>query len=566
MQILYIIATVCYAMGLLTYFEQRKQIKTSQVLLLILFFLAIFSYTAGSFAVEVETLKLCDLLFSICMIMALMYMSFISAEMCQMPFKKPEKIIFIVILGVIFLLKVDPFFMQLYYTDVKMVRIHNFSYLQTVKGPAYYFTIVFILMCFLKMFRIILITLKSNRHVSRGTCQKLIVITLIISASYLVSKITGIPYNLVPLVLPIVQIFIILLLRTISLHDMNNTYASVFEQKEEQCFMCFDGKIRYLGCSKVCLKKFPELDELRVDEAVPKDMKLIIRPLLDELDEMIFDAREHSIDIGEFKEMTFNCKAHSIIVHGRLIGVLVEMHDVTKVQQEKRLLDRSNQLLEAELAIQAEKIRRIQSSIITGMARMVESRDNSTGGHINRTSAVVRCFIEYIADNYAFSWCTADFCKHIIEAAPLHDLGKVAIDDKILKKEGKFTDREFEEMKKHPEEGAKIVPIVLNEVEDLGFKKIAENVAHYHHEKWNGSGYPEGLKGTQIPVEARIMAFADVFDALVSRRCYKEAFSYDVAFNIIRESLGTQFDPELGEIFLECRPQLEALYDKLDQK
>ena len=147
------------------------------------------------------------------------------------------------------------------------------------------------------------------------------------------------------------------------------------------------------------------------------------------------------------------------------------------------------------------------------------------------------------------------------KAAPMHDLGKIAIDDAVLRKPGKYTDAEYAEMKRHPAEGAKIVENILNGVEDESFVQIAKNIALYHHEKWNGKGYPTGLSGTDIPIEARIMALADVFDALVSKRCYKEAFSYDRAFAIIEESLGEHFDPQLGEVFLSCRAQLEALYD-----
>lgn len=564
MQIVYIVATVCYGLGLLSYFEQRKQMKTSHILLLILCFVAMFSYTIGTFSLELETLKLCEIVFTLSTIMALMYMSFIAAELCLSPFSKAEKFIFISLLTLIFLLKLDPFEWYLYYFSVKIARINNFSYLVTEKGPAYYFTIIFVFLCFVKMFRTIIQSFQETKQVSRKTCRKLIIITLIVGTSYITSKLLGSVYNLLPLVMPVVQFFLIFLFRNISLHDVNNTYASIFEHKEERCFICFDGKKNYLGASKVCHRLFPEVDELRIDEPVSESRYLKLRPVLNCIDEMVYDGLEHNIDIGPFHEQTFACQAHSIIVHGRLIGILVEMIDITKVQQEKRWLDRSNQLLEAELAIQTKKIQKIQSSIITGMARMVESRDNSTGGHINRTSAGVRCFIEYIVDNYYFSWCTQEFCKDIIEAAPLHDLGKIAVNDVILKKKGKFTQDEFDEMKKHPEEGAKIVPIVLGQVEDELFKKIAVNVAHYHHEKWDGSGYPCGLKGEEIPIESRIMALADVFDALVSRRCYKDAFSYESAFEIIRDSLGTQFDPELGTIFLECRPQLEALYNQFD--
>lgn len=117
-------------------------------------------------------------------------------------------------------------------------------------------------------------------------------------------------------------------------------------------------------------------------------------------------------------------------------------------------------------------------------------------------------------------------------------------------------------MKEHSAIGARIVKEVLTGVEDDRFVKVAVNVAHYHHEKVNGTGYPEGLSGDDIPIEARIMALADVFDALVSKRCYKEAFSFDKAFGIIEKDAGSHFDATLAHIFLQCRPQLEALYSR----
>ncbi len=202
---------------------------------------------------------------------------------------------------------------------------------------------------------------------------------------------------------------------------------------------------------------------------------------------------------------------------------------------------------------------RIQDMTVMGMAAMVESRDNSTGGHIRRTSAAVRIFADKLLATPGFRK-DHEWLNMVIRAAPMHDLGKVAVDDRILRKEGAFTEDEYREMKKHSEEGAKVVHIVLDQVEDNEFRTIAENVAHYHHEKWNGKGYPAGLKGDSIPLEARIMAFADVFDALVSKRCYKEAFSFEKAYDIISNDLGSHFDPELGKAFLSCFPELERLY------
>ncbi|MGN0608277.1 MAG: HD domain-containing phosphohydrolase [Oscillospiraceae bacterium] len=217
--------------------------------------------------------------------------------------------------------------------------------------------------------------------------------------------------------------------------------------------------------------------------------------------------------------------------------------------------------LSAELEARTIHIKYIQEMMVIGMATMVESRDLSTGGHIKRTSMVMRIFAQKLSNEP--DSLPKSFLDKVIRAAPMHDLGKIAVDDRILRKQGRFTPEEYSEMKKHSAEGQRIVKHILEGVEEAEFVKIAENIAHYHHEKWDGSGYPDGLTGENIPIEARIMALADVFDALVSKRCYKEAYSYDKAFSIMEDSIGTHFDPNLGKIFLKCRPELEALYDSV---
>lgn len=214
--------------------------------------------------------------------------------------------------------------------------------------------------------------------------------------------------------------------------------------------------------------------------------------------------------------------------------------------------------LEDKLRERTQHISHIQEMMVLGMSTMVESRDNSTGGHIKRTSAVVKIFSRQLIGSCGL---TPDFLNMVTRAAPMHDLGKIAVDDVILRKQGRFTDEEYAAMKKHSAEGARIVEQILKGVEVESFVRIAVNIAHYHHEKWDGNGYPTGISGENIPIEARIMALADVFDALVSKRCYKEAYSYDKAFDIIEGSLGSHFDPELGRVFMTCRPELENLYD-----
>ena len=224
------------------------------------------------------------------------------------------------------------------------------------------------------------------------------------------------------------------------------------------------------------------------------------------------------------------------------------------------LLKNYSKELEGQVEHKNEKLLEMQDSIITGIASLVESRDNSTGNHIRRTSEEVKIFVKKLKAHEEFAGYSEGFYTNVAKAATLHDLGKIAVDDKVLRKPGIFDDADYEQMKKHCKEGAKIVAEVLKDVDDEEFKTTAINIAHYHHERWDGTGYPSQLKEKEIPVEARIMALADVFDALVSKLCYKEAYSFDEAFKIIEENLGTHFDPVLGRIFMECRPELETLY------
>ncbi len=222
---------------------------------------------------------------------------------------------------------------------------------------------------------------------------------------------------------------------------------------------------------------------------------------------------------------------------------------------------RYNEDLQKEVIAKTRQIVALHDQLVIGMATMVESRDNSTGGHIRRTSTGVRLLIEAIREDGSLS-LSDSFCEKIIKAAPMHDLGKIAVDDAILRKPGRFTPEEFEEMKKHASEGARIVNEILIDTDDEEFRKIAENVAHYHHERVDGSGYPDGLTGDEIPLEARIMAIADVYDALVSERVYKERYSFDKANRMMLEGMGTHFDPRLQTFYEAARPKLEAYYSE----
>ena len=202
---------------------------------------------------------------------------------------------------------------------------------------------------------------------------------------------------------------------------------------------------------------------------------------------------------------------------------------------------------------QIEMVTKSRDSMLAGMASVVENRDNNTGGHIKRTSEVVKILTGYLPLDDSFR-------EDIIKAAPLHDLGKIAIPDSILNKPGRLTDTEFEFIKIHPKKGYEIVNTILSGLDDERLLRVAENIALYHHEKYDGRGYPKGLKGEEIPLEARIMAIADVYDALVSERCYKKPMSHEEACVIIRDSMGTHFDPLLEDCFEKSADAIAEYY------
>lgn len=231
-------------------------------------------------------------------------------------------------------------------------------------------------------------------------------------------------------------------------------------------------------------------------------------------------------------------------------------------------LDRYKDNLEKEVEKKTKTIREnsermisYQNSTIIGMANLIESRDGNTGEHVKRTSYYVELLAKEAKHRGLYSdILTDDYIELLVKATPLHDIGKIVVSDKILQKPGKLTPQEYEIIKLHAKEGGKVIQNVIGDIDENEYVAMASDVATYHHEKWDGSGYNEGLKGEDIPLCARIMALADVFDALVSKRVYKEAMPVDEAFKIIQESSGTHFDPKLAEVFLDLRPEIEACF------
>lgn len=264
---------------------------------------------------------------------------------------------------------------------------------------------------------------------------------------------------------------------------------------------------------------------------------------------------------GELKlgERAYGISTKKIEDKGTILGTLYIINDITEhYNYEKRLA--------ADVETKTQNLKLMQRSVTLGLAEVIESRDRDTGGHVRRTSDVVRIFAGHLANLNEFKKMDKQFLRNVINAAPMHDLGKIGVSDEILNKPGRFTPDEYDQMKTHAKKGAVIIERILGETNDKDFLTIAVNIAYYHHERYDGRGYPKGLSEKDIPLEARIMALADVFDALVSNRCYKQKMSFEEAFNIITESLGSHFDPELGREFLECREALEQYYTKAESQ
>ncbi len=203
---------------------------------------------------------------------------------------------------------------------------------------------------------------------------------------------------------------------------------------------------------------------------------------------------------------------------------------------------------------------KMQNGLIITMANMVENRDSDTGAHIQKTAAYVRIILNGLrAKGYYPEKLTDKYMSDVEMSAPLHDVGKIHIPDAVLNKPGKLDAKEFEIMKTHTTAGKAILENAIGTVKGENYLKEARNMAAYHHERWDGKGYPEGLHGEVIPLSARVMAIADVFDALASPRIYKPAFPFEKAISIIKEGSGTQFDPKCVEVFLDSLSEVKKV-------
>ena len=297
----------------------------------------------------------------------------------------------------------------------------------------------------------------------------------------------------------------------------------------------------------------PEMDGYEVCRRLKADVKTRDIPVIFLTAKTEVVDETHGFELGASDYITKPISPPIVLAR-------VETHLAIKRVQD--FLKDKNSFLAAEVNKRTAEIMAIQDVTINAMASLAETRDNETGNHIRRTQRYVKVLAEKLRFNPRYAHFLNDdkTIELLFKSAPLHDIGKVGIPDRILLKPGRFEPEEFEIMKTHTTLGR---DAILQAEKDLGmempFLKYAKEIAYGHQEKWDGSGYPEGLSGDDIPISARLMAVADVYDALISRRVYKQPMSHEKAVAIITEGRGSHFDPDMVDAFLELEQEFKKI-------
>ena len=563
-RITYVVLFFLSLAELVIYYEvTSNKINKNYLLLYLMTIISNFGYGMCIYAESLEAAMCGNLLSYIGSIFTILFMLVVVVEMCNKRFFVVLRAGLLIYALVMSILIATTRVTNLFFNHPYIIHERGLTIIRYTMGPAMYFYMAYLAIINITAILIVIHSIFTKKKVSKKTLQILLCMLISGTLFYIVPLLFGSTINFMPFIYVFMETFFLYVSAKANTYDLPLNLMNVYKNRGGYGYIAFDNHKRLLGFDDFALNMFPELDKISIDSYIPPNCTQMIEKL--RYRQSDWEWSEHCNK--DFSIVTQNQSAiatiHRMTVNRRQMGYLLELRDDTEQQNYIKGINTYNKELTRMIGEKTRQVTDMQDSIIKGMATMVESRDNSTGGHILRTSDTIQIFADELLKHKEIPQITSSFCKLLIKAAPMHDLGKIAVDDSILRKPGRFTPQEYEEMKKHAAEGAVIVKKILDETEDKEFESIAVNVAHYHHEKWNGTGYPEKLHGEEIPLEARIMALADVFDAIVSERCYKEAKSFDEAFEIIKNDLGKHFDPVIGQIFIECRPQLEMYYKKM---
>lgn len=296
----------------------------------------------------------------------------------------------------------------------------------------------------------------------------------------------------------------------------------------------------------------PGMDGFEVCQLLQEDPETRSIPIIFLTAKSDASAESHGLELGAVDYITKPINPQIL---------LARVHTHLQLKESSDFLRDKNAFLEKEIRKRTHETAMVQKATILSLAALAETRDTDTGGHLWRTQRYIQLLANELRNHPDFEAQLSDqYIQMIFDTAPLHDIGKVGIPDQILLKPGRLTPEEFEIVKKHPQIGNSTI---LRAEKALGteveFLKTAREIILSHHEKWDGSGYPEQLAGDEIPLSARLMALADVYDSLISNRVYRKAMSMQEVVDIIVEGRGSHFDPRIVDAFLDIRPEFESI-------
>jgi HD-GYP domain-containing protein (c-di-GMP phosphodiesterase class II) len=452
---------------------------------------------------------------------------------------------------------------DLYYKNVTLIDTGLGTATKMVNGPLKIVHWIYLILVLGIIIALMIMAIVRKGTYSRRTLTLYSLLTGVGILVYIIESILDVDFSNLPALYVTADILIALNYDHAHTHDIACLISEQQKYHGTKGYVAFDLDRNFLSCNSKIYDFVPELKKQVVDENLPPDSELrsIFYSLIDDyrrdfknVKKFDHDGRICQCEISEF----------SIRKDGKVQGYLFDIDDVTEEEKFLQVMKDYNTTLNKEVDIKTESIKNIQEKVVLGLANMVENRDNNTGGHVKRTSDLIKIVVNEAKRQGVYS-ISEQYAEDIVRAAPMHDIGKITIENSILCKPGDLTKEEFNIMKTHSVKSGEFVNLILKGVEEKHFVDVAYNVARYHHERWDGRGYPEGLVGEMIPLEARLMAIADVYDALVSQRYYKKPLKYEEAAKIMIEGMGSQFDPNMLSVFLGCRHELEEYYKDIQE-
>ncbi|MBE6760388.1 MAG: HD domain-containing protein [Ruminococcaceae bacterium] len=418
----------------------------------------------------------------------------------------------------------------------------GFSVFKSDPGPAYYWyaasIIIGILLC-------LGTTFSAFKRTSSSTKKRSYLFVLLACAPALaffpvkfIDLFNG--YDIGSILMMLMTICFFILTARFRIFDLASVAKENVLQSISESVVVLDSEGAVIYSNKVALDTFAELNGEHKDKFVSQLMQSQTKE---------FNYGDHD----------YEWKSNGIYNGKRFEGLALCITDVSYLKSDNRALASKIDEQTEKIREQSRKLADAQQQIIFSMAELIDSRGQG-GEHFKRTAAIVTLLARTLqVRGYFSNTLTDSFIDRLSKATPLYDIGKIVVPDSILNKPGRFTKEEFEVMKTHATEGGRIVRSTLHRLEDKKFTDMAYDIATYHHEKYNGSGYPSGISGDTIPLSARIIAIADVFDELISERSYKTAVPISKAFKMIEAGKGTHFDPIITDVFVSLRSRIEEL-------